>query len=214
MPRSERSCRTGGEPFAALGRGARGGLAQWRRELAALDVAVYAAIAASPTPALDRAFATLSRSANGSRLWMAVAGGIAGMGGASGRRAALRGLTSIAATSGVVNLVIKPLGARRRPDRALHDVPLTRHVSMPRSTSFPSGHAASGFAFASGVARELPLAGVPLHAAAMLVAYSRVHTGVHYPIDVIVGSVLGEALAPLTAAALDRHGSRRDDLRR
>jgi undecaprenyl-diphosphatase len=38
----------------------------------------------------------------------------------------------------------------------------------------------------------------------MLVAYSRVHTGVHYPVDVIAGDVVGTTLAQLTAAALGR----------
>jgi undecaprenyl-diphosphatase len=38
----------------------------------------------------------------------------------------------------------------------------------------------------------------------VLVAYSRVHTGVHYPVDVIVGDVVGTTLAQLTAAALGR----------
>jgi membrane-associated phospholipid phosphatase len=178
----------------------------WRRELRALDVAVYAAISASPTPTLDRGFAALSRAADGSKLWIGVAG-LLSTTGARGRRSAVSGLASIAVTSGVVNLVLKPLRRRRRPDRAAYDVPIARHVAMPRSTSFPSGHAASAFAFASGVAHELPAAGVPLQAAAALVAYSRVHTGVHYPIDVIAGAILGGAFAPLTTAALDRRRS-------
>jgi membrane-associated phospholipid phosphatase len=37
-----------------------------------------------------------------------------------------------------------------------------------------------------------------------VVGYSRVHTGVHYPLDVIVGSVVGAALAPVACAFLDR----------
>jgi undecaprenyl-diphosphatase len=130
--------------------------------------------------------------------------------GARGRRAAVDGLASIAVTSGVVNLVLKPWWRRRRPDRGAYHVPIARQVDMPRSTSFPSGHAASAFAFASGVARELPVAAVPLQAAAALVAYSRVHTGVHYPIDVIAGAVVGGALAPLTTAAIDRRRAARD----
>jgi membrane-associated phospholipid phosphatase len=175
--------------------------AVWR-ELEALDVAVYAAIAASPTPTLDRGFSALSRAADHSKLWFGAAGVLVASG-ARGRRAAARGLASVVVTSSVVNLALKPLGARRRPDRALHRVPIGRYVDMPRSTSFPSGHSASAFAFASGVGHAYPAAGVPLHVAAALVAYSRVHTGVHYPIDAIAGAVLGGALAPL-AAALDR----------
>ena len=179
-----------------------------RQELQTLDLAVYAAIAATETPRLDRGFIALSRAADHSKLWIGAAGLLAATAGSRGRRAAAHGLASIALTSAVVNLALKPLGGRRRPDRVLHRVPLARQVGMPRTTSFPSGHSASAFAFASGVGHAFPAAGVPLHGAAALVAYSRVHTGVHYPIDAIVGSVLGSALAPLTSAALDRRRRR------
>jgi undecaprenyl-diphosphatase len=74
-----------------------------------------------------------------------------------------------------------------------------RHVHMPTSTSFPSGHSASGFAFAAGVAEALPAFGVPLRGLATVVAYSRVHSGVHYPGDVIVGSLVGMAVGEGTA---------------
>jgi membrane-associated phospholipid phosphatase len=35
-------------------------------------------------------------------------------------------------------------------------------------------------------------------------AYSRVHTGVHYPGDVLAGALLGTAIAQATTHALDR----------
>jgi undecaprenyl-diphosphatase len=76
---------------------------------------------------------------------------------------------------------------------------------MPISSSFPSGHSAAAFAFATGVGHVLPSAAVPLRGLAALVAYSRVHTGVHYPGDVIVGSLIGGALAQATVHALDSH---------
>jgi undecaprenyl-diphosphatase len=75
---------------------------------------------------------------------------------------------------------------------------------MPRSSSFPSGHSASAFAFATGVGRTLPQAAVPLRALAAVVAYSRVHTGVHYPGDVVIGSLIGSSLAQATTWALER----------
>jgi undecaprenyl-diphosphatase len=175
-----------------------------REELGRLDVAVYAAIAATPTPALDVAFRRLSRSADFSKLWLGCSAVLSALGGRRGRRAAANGLASIALTSGVVNLVLKPLGNRRRPDRDTYNVPIARHVAMPRSTSWPSGHAASAFAYATGVVAVLPAAGIPLNALAALVAYSRVHTGVHYPGDTIAGAVSGAALAPLVVGALER----------
>jgi undecaprenyl-diphosphatase len=176
----------------------------WREEVTRLDVAVYGAIAATPTPVLDEVMRRVSRAADYSRLWLGSAALLAIAGGETGRRAAAHGLASTAVTSALVNLVLKPVGRRRRPDRVTHDVPLARHVRMPRSTSFPSGHAASAFAFATGVATASPEAGIPLYGAASVVAYSRVHTGVHYPLDVIVGAVTGVAMAPLAARAVER----------
>ena len=75
---------------------------------------------------------------------------------------------------------------------------------MPTSTSFPSGHAASAAAFATGVASAFPEAGIPLSVAAAIVAYSRVHTGVHYPADVIAGALTGTTVAQLAVAVLAR----------
>ena len=43
---------------------------------------------------------------------------------------------------------------------------------------------------------------------AALVAYSRDHTGVHYPGDVVAGSLLGGALAQVTSVAIDRRTGR------
>jgi membrane-associated phospholipid phosphatase len=112
-------------------------------------------------------------------------------------------LASVGLTSAVVNGIVKPLAGRRRPDRATHRVPVGRQVKMPVTHSFPSGHAASAFAFAAGVAAEAPQAGVALNVAAAVVAYSRVHTGVHYPGDVVAGALLGAILAQVTTHALE-----------
>lgn len=183
----------------------------WGDELNKLDVAAYAAIAVTPTPAMDVALRGLSRAASYSRLWLGCSAVLAACGGKRGRRATQNGLASIALTSAVVNLMLKPLGNRRRPDRQIYDVPVTRQVTMPRSTSWPSGHAASAFAFASGVSAAWPQAGIPLGVVASLVAYSRVHTGVHYPSDTIAGTACGVALAPVAVAAVER---RREQQRR
>jgi undecaprenyl-diphosphatase len=180
-----------------------------REDLRRLDLAAYAAIAATPTPTLDRFFRRVSSAANRSKIWLVCAGLLAAFGGRPGRRAAADGLASIGLTSAVVNLVLKPLAGRRRPNRDTQHVPVARQVAMPGSTSFPSGHAASAFAFASGAGYALPAVGFPLNAAAAIVAYSRVHTGVHYPVDVIAGSVAGAALAPIAVALLRQGRSAR-----
>lgn len=168
-----------------------------------LDVAAYEAVAATPTPTLDRAMAAVSSAADYSRLSFACAAALATVGGERGRRAAASGLFSVAVTSAAVNLAVKPLGRRRRPQRGSAQVPASRHVPMPTSPSFPSGHSAAAFAFADGAGRVMPAMSIPLHGLAGLVSYSRVHTGVHYPLDVLVGSLIGAALSQISGGALE-----------
>src|SRR2546421_12691196 len=67
-------------------------------------------------------------------------------------------------------------------------------VSLPGSFSFPSGHSASAFAFAAGVALEEPRLLGPILPLAACVAYSRVHLRVHYPLDVLAGAALGTVM--------------------
>lgn len=173
-------------------------------ELESIDMAVYAAIAAGDTPHLDRAMRGLSRAADYSKLSLAASAMLASLGGRRGRQAAMCGLASVATTATLVNVVVKPLTRRRRPDRLAGQVPLGRHVRMPGSRSFPSGHTAAAVAFAVAVGRVLPAAGIPLHGLAATVGYSRVHTGVHYPGDVLGGALLGAMISDATVGWLTR----------
>lgn len=177
---------------------------RWLLDAERVDHAIYDAIAATETPSLDRAMNRLTRAADHSKLSIAAAALLALTRGSDGRRASFEGLASVAATSAVANLVLKPVGRRRRPDPIAGDVPKARRVQMPTSTSFPSGHSAAAFAFATGVGHVLPREAIALRGLAALVAYSRVHTGVHYPGDALAGSLLGGALAQLTSNAIDR----------
>lgn len=170
-------------------------------ELAAIDRAVYRAIAGTPTPTLDEPLRRLSALANHSKLWLGAAAALSVLGGQSGRRAAVAGVVAVGVNSAVVNLPMKFASGRTRPDRETAGVPVQRWVPMPASTSFPSGHSASAFAFAGAVAASLPGLAVPLRGLAAAVAYSRVHTGVHYPGDVVVGSLVGATIGEGTALA-------------
>jgi len=169
-------------------------IAQVLHELGGLDLAVYRAIAATPTPTLDEPLRRLSEVASRSKLWLGIAATMAMVGGRTGRRAALTGVAALAINSAAVNLVAKLSIRRGRPDPAAAGVPEQRRVGMPSSPSFPSGHAASGFAFAEAVAETMPVLAGPLRVLAAVVAYSRVHTGVHYPGDVIAGSLIGSSI--------------------
>jgi undecaprenyl-diphosphatase len=177
---------------------------EWLAGLDRLDRSIYTAIARTRTPLLDGSMRALSRAADHSKLSLAAATTLAIAGGPDGRRAAGRGLASVAVTATVVNALIKPVAWRRRPDRAGASVASARMIDMPRSRSFPSGHTAAAFAFAVGAGRVRPRAGPPLALLAALVGYSRIHTGVHYPADVIAGALCGVVLAEATGAWLDQ----------
>ena len=181
---------------------------EWVRDAAedleALDLAVYGAVAGVATPTLDTALRRLARGADFSKLWFSIAGATALLGGRRGRQAAIDGVIAIGITSFVVNQPLKRLLPRRRPDREHFEVIAGRRVPLPTSPSFPSGHSASAFAFANAMSGELTWVAFPVHFLAGAVAYSRVHTGVHYPGDVLVGALLGSAVGDVVGT-MRRH---------
>jgi membrane-associated phospholipid phosphatase len=196
------------DELSRLGGPARQRLAEVMRQLGAIDRAVYAAVASVPAPALDQAMRRLSNAADHSGIWLTIAGGLA-LTGPSGRRAASRGVLAIAVTSALVNVGVKSLSGRRRPDRTGAGVPGVRHVRMPSSTSFPSGHSAAAFAFATAISRDSPWLAIALQFLAASVAYSRVHTGVHYPGDTVAGALIGAAAGQAVSSTFDREIARR-----
>lgn len=105
--------------------------------------------------------------------------------------------TVAAAIAGGLTTLIKQATDRPRPPLA--DPAIDPLVSLPSSTSFPSGHAATAFATATAVAVLYPRLKWPLLAVAALVALSRVYLGVHFWTDILVGSLLGAAIGLATA---------------
>lgn len=180
------------------------------RRLGRLDRSVYRTVAEISTPLLDRPLREVSNFANFSKPWLIVAAALALFGGPPGRRAAITGMAAIGLTSFAVNQPMKLAGARRRPDRTRMGVPEGRWVPMPESTSFPSGHSASAAAFAVSVGDTLPRLRVPLRAAAAVVTFSRVYTGVHYPSDVVVGAAVGALLGRATSSVARRLRAKAD----
>ncbi|MEV6162923.1 phosphatase PAP2 family protein [Streptomyces sp. NPDC052052] len=166
-----------------------------RSRLHRLDLAVFRSLAHRNWPAAQPVLPRLSRSADHGLLWFATAAGLAVLGGnARARRAALRGTASLALASAVINTLGK--GAVRRERPLLDIVPVMRQLKrQPFTTSFPSGHAASAAAFATGVALESKGWGAAVAPLALSVAASRVYTGVHYPSDVLAGAALGAGAA-------------------
>jgi undecaprenyl-diphosphatase len=110
------------------------------------------------------------------------------------RRWGLLGLTIIAvaladwSAMGLKALVDRP----RPPLRYAAPDPLVR---TPHDGSFPSGHAATSFAAATIMSFAFPRLAPFLFVLAALVAWSRVYVGVHYPLDILGGAVLGILVA-------------------
>ncbi|MFJ6944506.1 bifunctional phosphatase PAP2/diacylglycerol kinase family protein [Streptomyces wuyuanensis] len=159
------------------------------------DRGVLHAVANRHWPGADPVLPRLSRAADHGLLWFGTAAGMAVFGrGARSRRAAVRGVASLALASATINTVAKRSVRRARP--ILDTVPLVRRLKrQPFTTSFPSGHSASAAAFAAGVAMESKGWGAVVAPVAAAVALSRVYTGVHYPSDVLVGAALGVGAA-------------------
>lgn len=162
--------------------------------LLALDSRLFQVAAERHWPGAGPVLPRLSRSANHGVLWFAAAAAIAASRTPRARRAAARGLASL----GLASLTINTLGKRsvRRPRPLLDPVPHVRRLQrQPITTSFPSGHAASAAAFATGVALESGRWGAAVAPVAFSVAVSRVYTGVHFPSDVLAGAALGAGAA-------------------
>jgi diacylglycerol kinase family enzyme/membrane-associated phospholipid phosphatase len=166
------------------------------RRIDRTDLALTLRVARLPPTRADAALETLTTSANHGVLWFTIASALAAWQGAT-RRAALRGVLAIGAASLTANAIAKPLLPRRRP--AADALPDFRTLANPpTSSSFPSGHSASAAAFTTAVAMECPLAGTLIAPLAATVAYSRVHTGPHWPTDVVAGVALGTGVALAT----------------
>ena len=102
--------------------------------------------------------------------------------------------------------LLKLLIPRHRP--RVHQL-----VPGPKDHSFPSGHAATSFAGATLLAWYAPRLRIPLYLLAAGIAFSRVYVGVHWPLDVVAGALVGwgiaTALRRLVGARLQSHRSPR-----
>ncbi len=171
-------------------------LTLWNR-LSAFDHAVYRWVNGLPVGRRSTGLARLvSRTMDHGELWLLIALLVAALGPAHDWVAMLVVIVVVWLTELTVNFPIKSVFRRTRPYDAMEGVDV-RVARLPLDWSFPSGHSATAFAGAVLLSFYLPLLAPLLFAYAALVAISRVYLGVHYPIDVVLGAVVGIALAAL-----------------
>jgi undecaprenyl-diphosphatase len=137
---------------------------------------------------LDVAMIWISRIGQGGGLWVLLT--IVAFRSARYRAAAWRGMLALLLAATLANVILKPLIARARP-MADETAVIRALPAAPPTFSFPSGHAATTFAGAVAVSRMWPQGAPIWWSAALLIGYSRIYLGHHYPFDVLSGAAVG-----------------------
>jgi undecaprenyl-diphosphatase len=171
-----------------------------------LDRALFTWINRGPHPAwLDQVMLTLSDVRFGRFLFAAIAILlIARSGWRRGLVILLGAACTLAASDQLSAQILKPMFQRPRPANAGMEVHLL--VNRTRSYAFPSAHAANSCAGALFFSRFAPGLTVPLFAMAAAVSLSRVYVGVHYPLDLVGGGLVGLACAAVVLRVLAWRG--------
>jgi undecaprenyl-diphosphatase len=94
---------------------------------------------------------------------------------------------------------IKDLTSRTRPFVAHHQI---HPLYVVHSSSFPAGHAATAFAGAVLLTAVAPRLWPAFFVLAVVIGFSRIYDGVHYPTDVLAGALLGAAVGAVAALLL------------
>jgi undecaprenyl-diphosphatase len=90
-------------------------------------------------------------------------------------------------------LVLKNLFLRPRPLEAIQNIEF-------EGPSFPSGHSERAFSGAVVLANYYKKYRILFYILAILVSFSRIYIGLHYPIDVVIGSINGIILSMVALA--------------
>ncbi len=174
------------------------------------DTALLLAIQQWHNPVTDFLMPLVTALGNGGMVWIALAAALL-----LGKRTRKFGLligASLLAASLLGNLALKPLIARPRPFLAMPEVPML--IDRPGGYSFPSGHTISSFAAAMVLWFYSWKLALPATVLAAAIGFSRVYLFCHYPADVLVGALLGSAVAVLLALLYQVTLGRRYPLRR
>ncbi len=148
--------------------------------------------------AVDMLFYTASEVGDFGMVWIAMAGVQGAIGAPIQTKHFLRIAAVLGAESVIVNVGIKSLFNRVRPEwEQDRPMPLRR----PKTSSFPSGHSSSAVTAAILLTDSNPALAPLWWAIAGVVATSRVHVKIHHVSDVIGGLAVGTVIG-LSARAI------------
>ena len=117
-------------------------------------------------------------------------GYLAYYGGKRGRITIIVILIAASLSDAICFQIIKPWVGRIRPSHEFYEY-INLLVSKGGKYSFPSNHAANSFVFATVLSYFYEKNKTPLYVLASAIAFSRVYVGVHYPLDIVFGSIIG-----------------------
>ena len=121
-------------------------------------------------------------------------GYLAYFGGKRGRITIVVLLIAASFSDAICFQVIKPWVGRIRPSHEFYDY-INVLVSKGGKYSFPSNHAANSFVFATVLSYFYNKNKTFLYILASSIAFSRVYVGVHYPLDIVFGSIIGYTIS-------------------
>ena len=121
-------------------------------------------------------------------------GYLACYGGKRGRITIAVLLIAVSASDAICFQIIKPWVGRIRPSHEFYEH-INLLVSKGGKYSFPSNHAANSFVFATIFSYFYEKNKTFLYILASAIAFSRVYVGVHYPLDIVFGSIIGYVIS-------------------
>lgn len=106
---------------------------------------------------------------------------------------------SLIVARGIIAEAIKFFVSRPRPFSVLNIQPLSQYDGYDSGMSFPSGHASFFFALAAAIFYFDKKWGIRFFAAALIMGIARIFVGVHWPLDILVGAIIGVGSAFLVS---------------
>lgn len=169
------------------------------------DIELLRSIHVSRNQNLDPAFKFISKTATPVSLGLPLT--YLFLGGVNNNKAQLNlalktGITITAAMA--ISTVLKYAIDRPRPYEKYPDI---HALSSDFTPSFPSGHTTSAFCTATTISLLYPkwYVIVPAYTWASMVAYSRLHMGMHYPLDILGGIIIGMGTSYLSYRIMNRY---------